>query len=112
MFKLSKMKIVVNIGLKVGDSEPKEQLVKTLRQLTNFELTNVRVEDEGIYKGNGERTVVAYFDILYYNNLFESLCFVLHQEAIAYKINGEGKIAFNPLYEGEEFPFDQQFFID
>ena len=112
MFKLSKMKIVVNIGLKVGDSEPKEQLSKTLKELANFGLTSVRVEDEGIYKGSGERTVVAYFDILYYNNLLESLCFVLHQEAIAYKINGEGKIAFNPWYEGEQFPFDQKYFID
>lgn len=112
MFKLSKMKIVVNIGLKVGDSEPKEQLSKTLKELANFGLTSVRVEDEGIYKGSGERTVVAYFETSFYNNLFETMAWILNQEAIAYKIDGEGKIAFNPWYEGEQFPFDQKYFID
>lgn len=105
------MKIVVNIGLKVGDSEPKEQLSKTLRELSRFELTSVRVE-EGTYKGNDERTVVAYLETSFYDSLFKIMAWELNQEAIAYKIDGEGKIAFNPRYEGEQFSFDQKYFID
>ena len=106
------MKIVVNIGLKVGSSEPKEQLSNTLKQLANLELTNLRIEENGEYKGNKERTVVAYFDMYYYNNLFESMALELEQESIAYKIDGEGQIAFNPYYSGEKFLFDQKYFKD
>ena len=106
------MKVVVNIGLKVGSSEPKEQLSNTLKQLSNLELTNLRIEENGEYKGNKERTVVAYFDMYYYNNLFEGMALELEQESIAYKIDGEGKIAFNPWYKGEYFEFDQKYFKD
>lgn len=105
-------KVVVNIGLKVGNEEPKQQLSITLRELANFELTSVRLEEEGIYKGNKERTIVAYLDVPFYNNLFETMAWVLNQESIAYKIEGEGKIAFNPWYEGEKFPFEQKYFKD
>ena len=106
------MKVVVNIGLNVGSHEPKTQLSNTLKQLANLELTNLRIEDDGEYKGNGERTVVAYFEIHYYNNLFEGISWILNQEAIAYKLDGEGHIAFNPWYNGERFPFDQKYFKD
>jgi hypothetical protein len=106
------MKVVVNIGLNVGSHEPKTQLSNTLKQLANFELTNLRIEDDGEYKGDGERTLIAYFEIYYYNNLFETICWMLNQEAIAYKLDGEGHIAFNPWYKGEKFPFDQKYFKD
>lgn len=106
------MKVVVNIGLKVGSSEPKEQLSNTLKELSNLELTNLRIEENGEYKGNKERTVVAYFDIYYYNNLFEGMALELEQESIAYKLDGEGHIAFKPYYNGEYFEFDQKYFID
>ncbi len=108
-------KVVVNIGLKIKDREPETQLSRTLSYLLEgVVLTNVRVEEEGIYKGNSERTLVAYFEVasLGLGLFLNTLAWKLNQDAIAYKIDGEGKIAFNPWYKGEEFLFDQQFFID
>ena len=109
-------KVVLNIGLKVGAEEPKQQLSRTLISLLGyFALTNVRVEEEGIYKGSEERTLVAYFDSSSEESLVEALaywCRDLKQEAIAYKYEGVGGIVFSTSYEGEQFPFNQQFFID
>lgn len=109
-------KVVLNIGLNVGAEEPKQQLSRTLISLLGyFALTNVRVEEEGIYKGSEERTLVAYFDSSSEETLIQALtywCGDLKQEAIAYKVNGVGAIAFNPNYTGEKFPFDQKYFKD
>jgi|694.fasta_scaffold94643_6 hypothetical protein len=106
-------KVVVNIGLKIKDSEGKTQLSRTLTYLLeNVVLTNVRVEEEGIYKGNSERTLVAYFEVDSLGLLLNTLAWQLSQDAIAYKIDGIGGVAFNPWYKGEKFLFDQQFFID
>jgi hypothetical protein len=109
-------KVVINIGLKVGNEEPKQQLSRTLTSLLGFfALTSVRTEDEGVYKGNKERTLVAYFETNQeetLNKTLEYICSDLHQEAIAYKIDGVGGVAFNPRYEGEHFAFDQKYFKD
>lgn len=109
-------KVVVNIGLKVGNEEPKKQLSRTLTSLLGFyALTSLRTEQEGIYKGNEERTLVAYFETSSSESLVETLeylCTELEQEAIAYKVGGVGGVAFNPRYEGEKFPFDQKYFKD
>ena len=109
-------KVVVNIGLNIGNEEPKQQLSRTLTTLLGrFALTSLRVEEVGVYKGKEERTLVAYFETSSLENLIEGLvdaCHSLNQEAIAYKLEGVGAVVFNPRYEGEQFPFDQQFFID
>jgi hypothetical protein len=106
-------KVVVNIGLKIGTEEPQQQLSRTLSSLLkDVVLTNVRVEEEGVYKGNSERTLVAYFEVDSLGLLLNTLAWQLNQEAIAYKVDGVGGVAFNPWYKGEQFPFDQQFFID
>lgn len=106
-------KVVVNIGLKIKDREPETQLSRTLTYLLkDVVLTNLRVEEEGIYKGNSERTLVAYFEVDSLGLLLNGLAWQLSQDAIAYKIDGVGGVAFNPWYNGEEFLFDQQFFID
>ena len=106
-------KVVVNIGLKIKDREPETQLSRTLTYLLkDVVLTNLRVEEEGIYKGNSERTLVAYFEVASLGLLLNTLAWQLSQDAIAYKIDGVGGVAFNPWYKGEEFLFDQQFFID
>jgi hypothetical protein len=108
--------IVVNIGLNIGAEEPQQQLSRTLTCLLGyFALTSVRVEEVGVYKGSEERTLVAYFEASSEESLVEALaywCRDLKQEAIAYKVNGVGEIIFSTRYEGEQFPFDQQFFID
>ena len=109
-------KVVVNIGLNIGAEEPQQQLSRTLISLLGcFALTSVRVEEVGVYKGSEERTLVAYFQTSSKENLVQALvywCRDLKQEAIAYKYEGVGGIVFNTSYEGEQFPFDQQFFID
>ena len=109
-------KVVVNIGLKIGAEEPQQQLSRTLISLLGYyALTSVRVEEVGVYKGSEERTLVAYFQTSSEESLVEALvywCRDLKQEAIAYKYEGVGGIVFNTSYEGEQFPFDQQFFID
>lgn len=110
------IKVVVNIGLKVGNEEKKQQLSRTLTSLLDFYvLTSVKTEQDGIYKGNEERTLVAYFETSSSESLVETLeylCSELEQEAIAYKVGGVGKVAFNPKYEGERFLFDQKYFKD
>jgi hypothetical protein len=109
-------KVVVNIGLNIGAEEPQQQLSRTLISLLGYyALTSVRVEEVGVYKGSEERTLVAYFQTSSEETLVSVLsyfCRDLYQEAIAYKCEGVGDIAFNPSYTGEQFPFDQQFFID
>lgn len=109
-------KVVVNIGLNIGADEPQQQLSRTLISLLGyFALTSVRVEEVGVYKGSNERTLVAYFQTSSLDNLTQvlvNLCQDLKQEAIAYKFEGVGALSFNPSYTGEQFPFDQQFFID
>ena len=108
--------IIVNIGLNIGTEEPKQQLSRTLTSLLGFyALTSVRVEEVGVYKGSEERTLVAYFQTSSEEYLVEALaycCRDLKQEAIAYKYEGVGGIVFSTSYEGEQFPFNQQFFID
>lgn len=106
-------KVVLNIGLNIGEQESRTQLSRTLTFLLEyFVLDSVRVEEVGVYKGSNKRTLVVYFEADILGNLLETVCWKLSQEAIAYKIDGEGRIAFNPWYNGEQFPFDQQFFID
>ena len=109
-------KVVVNIGLNIGAEEPQQQLSRTLVSLLGFfALTSVRVEEVGVYKGSNERTLVAYFQTSSLEDtkkVLMYLCGDLRQEAIAYKFEGVGALSFNPSYTGEQFPFDQQFFID
>ena len=109
-------KVVLNIGLNVVAEEPQQQLSRTLICILGyFALTNVRVEEIGVYKEGEERTLVAYFQTSSEENLVEALtywCRDLKQEAIAYKVNGVGAIAFNTNYTGEKFPFDQKYFKD
>lgn len=106
-------KVVLNIGLNIGAEESRTQLSRTLTFLLEyFVLDSVRVEEVGVYKGSEERTLVAYFEADSLGLLLNTLAWQLNQEAIAYKVDGVGGVAFNPWYKGEQFPFDQQFFID
>ncbi len=109
-------KVVVNIGLNIGVEEPKQQLSRTLISLLGYyALDKVRTDEEGVYKGSGERTLIACFETTSSESLekvLEYLCSDLKQECIAYKLNGVGAIAFNRNYEGEKFEFNEEYFIN
>lgn len=44
------------------------------------------------------------------NLLLEYLCIEFNQDAIAYMLNGKGKMVFNPNYKGEKFDFNINYF--
>lgn len=109
-------KVVVNIGLNIGAEEPKQQLSRTLTSLLGYyALDKVRTDEEGVYKGSGERTLIACFEASCLGTLKEALeylCSDLKQECIACKVNGVGAIVFNTNYEGERFEFNEEYFIN
>jgi len=108
-------KIEINIGLNTDDNtEPKGQLARSLYELTYLGfVSNVKVE-RGEYNNIPERTLVATIERQNIGDLHEQIVEAttrLKQQCIAYKLNGDGIIAFNPTFSGEEISFNPQYFI-
>lgn len=113
--------LVVNIGLNVGNEEPTNQLKTTmdiLSHMFDFTSKDFRIHegqwqtDEGVVE---ERVLVVELNVgnltvVSVKPLLESICEGLVQEAIAYRLNGVGHMAFNDEYEGERFEFKDEFF--
>jgi hypothetical protein len=110
--------ITINIGLNINNIEPKEQEEITTHNLINLfylAMYNTRIIEGGEWQGIKERTVISCFDIgdlkpFAIKLLLSWLCTELNQDAIAFKLNGEGYMAFNPLYTGEQFEFSEEMF--
>lgn len=111
------MKIVLNIGLNVCQSEPTAQLNKTLNNLTErFLVRNFKVV-EGKYKDSEgvvveERTLVV--EVYLHNPSIDvpiylkTLAYVLEQECIAYIIdNKQSGLAYKNGYFGEQQKFNK-----
>ena len=114
--------LVVNIGLNVGNVEPKHQLILTVDVLAH--LFNFRFEDWRIHKGQWQddegdiieervyavQINVGNLTIVAINNILEAVCEGLNQEAIAFKLNGVGHVVYNSGYKGERFEFNSGYF--
>ena len=116
--------MVVNIGLNVVGYEAIRQGFKTLNEVLNlfaFGVNDFRVETGSWYdKEEGaiiERSLVFRAESgslkpLALHAIFVNLCVLLEQDAIAFKVDEVGYLAFNPLYKGEKFEFNEKYFIN
>jgi len=67
----------------------------------------------GEYNGNEEPTLYIVYEIdSYLESVMVSICDTLTQESIAYKLDGVGGIAYSSSYIGDEFKFNEKYFID
>jgi hypothetical protein len=111
--------LVVNIGLNVGNLEPNSQAHETLSKF--LELFHVKSNgfkvDKSSWEGATERVLVfktnaGRLSSLAISSILSMLCLSLNQDAIAFKLNGEGFLAFNPNYSGERYTFSEEYFIN
>ena len=113
------MKIILNIGLNVGTSEPTNQLTDTLKLVESYGIIeNVKVV-EGVYNGMKERTLVVQVERPTFhldNSYVMEICRMsmdLKQECIAMHMPSreEGYIAYPVGHEGKRMQFDSKYFI-
>lgn len=111
----------LNIGLNVGNTEPTNQLIlthNTLAEYFSFKFSNFRIEsgswasEEGIIE---ERVLIREVNVgqmtkFAIHIILETMCETLNQDAIAYKLNGIGDIAYNSSYKGERYQFNEEYF--
>lgn len=110
------MKLVLNLGLNNNPCSIK--VINTIFKPLGLKVSQLR---GGKYNENTEPTYVAVFDwaevrIETIESVFKLFCEVFTQECIAFKVY-EGKevherLVFNDNYEGETFPFSNDYFLD
>lgn len=109
-------KVILNIGLNVGNEEPTKQLNKTLQLISAplFKVVSVKVHENSEYNENGERCLVVYMNhslpIEYLKAAIETVAELLQQQCIAVKFNGIGFLAYDENYKGERFDFVEKYF--
>ena len=70
---------------------------------------------DGLYNDQKEYTYVG---ILWLNDgldidaVTEDLCEAMTQECISYKSEDESKLIYNPLFDGEKYTFNEEYFIN
>ena len=110
------MKIVLNIGLNVGNSEPHNQLEATLDIVTQLLITtNIKVA-EGTYEGVKERTLViegttATGNYPYWERIVAGVAGKLKQECISCTMDGKGYLVYARDFEGEKAEFNEKYFL-
>ncbi len=118
--------LVVNIGLNVGKSEPYNQAFETLLGLQrNFEFgvddfdtekgTWEHEEEDGVRTTIEERVLKVRIKVgrmtkHAINGILSNMALDLDQDAIAYILNGVGSIAYSPMYTGERYEFNKDYF--
>lgn len=70
----------------------------------------------GEFNGNQEPTLVCKFESTIteqrMNEIVTALTLIMTQESIAIKTGDKGKLIFNPSYEGDEYEFSDEYFIN
>jgi len=103
------MKTILNIGLNNNPYDVADitYVLNTLfdGKPTNFDILN------GEYNGEVEPTLAVEYDGALFNHELESLCELLTQECIAVKVDGKGKMIFNPNFTGDKFEFSDEHFL-
>lgn len=97
----------LNIGL---NNNPLNQN-ELFELLKNFGLNKFQVQ-KGEYLGNEEPTLIAEIERIHKDQI-EALCEICTQECIAIYDNNLhlGHLVYNPLFEGEKYQFDKQYFL-
>lgn len=100
----------INIGLN-NNPLKLDQVAKLLNEFKIFGLEKYQ-EKIGDYEGDVEPTFVGVLD--YINKKFvEALCEIMTQECIAifdHEAN-EGRLIYNPLFNGQKYQFDPNYFL-
>lgn len=110
--------LTINIGLNVNNNEPNNQKELTLKTMLKiFSPTLSKTVEGGEWNGIKERIQVYTINAGELNSqglklLLSWLCVELNQDAIAFKLNNEGRIAFSPFYNGEKFQFNNEKFLN
>lgn len=111
------MKVELNIGLGNNPFDASSAAMLTSNILSKHSATDIAFrESKGVYTGKDEDNIVMQFD--WYGDkkslteLLEALCVIMTQECIASYVPSweEGQLSFSPLYEGERYEFDMQYF--
>lgn len=112
----------INVGLNVGSIEPSNQSYNTIEELSkmfNFGVHDFRIDTgEWWTKEEGEvveRTLVVGVDggkltSLSISLILTNIAIILNQDAIAFRLNGEGYMVYNPKFEGVKVEFKEEFF--
>jgi hypothetical protein len=110
-------KLILNIGLNVGDTEPHNQLNKTITSISNIgTFQRLCVNDNSFYEAQNikERSLIVEIET---NRTEEDILFglivvatKLKQDSIAYEYNGNGNLSFGEQYKGEVYTFDYNYF--
>ena len=109
--------LVLNIGLNVGGKPNEGQKGRTIAEVSEvFENYDVKIKQA---QGDWGKEETAVFKIELDENihleqlipLVSYFCLMLEQDAIAFKVNKVGYMAFNPNYKGERFKFNDKYFL-
>ena len=99
----------LNIGLNNNPYSSEEVINKLNGVMGDIPITfSVEI---GEYDGNDEPTVVVIYERYASIDKLERLCEEMTQDYIAVKIDGVGRMVFNPGYNGKRFEFDDKYFI-
>ena len=107
--------LTINIGLSTQYTNTyyyDNQLIETKKYLSKL-FDFLFVISEGTWYNTKEKTLVCAVNVQdikihTVKILLSNLCIDLNQDAIAFKLNNEGHIVFNPLYTGEQFEFSEE----
>lgn len=116
------MKILFNIGLGNNpltkfdsDGTPSSVQLKVFELIMQYGYAEPYYKiSEGMYNGQKEYTYVG---TLWLNEgldidvVTEELCIAMTQECISYTCKEQGKLIYNPSFEGERYEFNEQYFI-
>ena len=104
-------KIEINIGLNNNPFTAQEIVMPFVSSYTSVK-NNVQV---GEWEGADEPTVVMEFYTDSSQNdirvMIQGLVYVLTQDAIAFRFNGDGELVFSSHYTGERYEFDENYFL-
>lgn len=112
-------KLILNIGLNVGDVYNKAHEEFTLNKIrTLFNpypyLLSFPPKKEGVSDWNEEQTLVVGVESITLSPRMREkliqLCIDLKQDAIALTYNDKGEMIFNPNYKGERYEFKKEYF--
>lgn len=100
----------INIGLN-NNPLNLDQIASLLNQAMALGLEDYK-EKIGQYDGAEEPTFVGVLDYIN-KSLVEALCEIMTQECIAIfnHDTNEGKLIYDPLFNGEKYQFDEKYFL-
>lgn len=100
----------LNIGLN-NNPYSEDEVIKAVKMFIDVDRTMIV---NGEYNGEEEPTLVVVGLTTHSHGVVtdfvKAMCRVFTQECIPYKM-GKGELVYHPLYDGDRYDFDEQYFI-